>query len=206
MFSSSLIKNALVISCASHLALFGIFSVSFGHKLPLKETTAISNWGQILSGMTLGHARKESIVPSGQLLILRKSSEEEVREKFLSIFMLRQKPLVSLGYRQEKLPIPEDEGTSVVLLKRKEATLVFHPLLPYSFPLYFKDRQVAHVELFFRISAIHDKTMIEVKRKISSGSLEVDLLSARYIKHYLFIQQSRFTRDTWQTVRIDLSA
>jgi len=44
-----------------------------------------------------------------------------------------------------------------------------------------------------------------IKRKISSGNLEVDLLTMRYIGHYLFIQQKRFTPNNWQTVKIDLS-
>jgi hypothetical protein len=88
--------------------------------------------------------------------------------------------------------------------RARPAAIVFHPVLPYSFSLYFKDRQVAHVELIYRLQPEGGQGSIAVKRKISSGNLEVDLLSMRYIRRYLFIQQA--AKNDWQTVKIDLSA
>lgn len=82
---------------------------------------------------------------------------------------------------------------------------MFYPRLPHYFNLYFRHRQAAHIELMFNISASATASSIIIKRKISSGNLEVDLLSIRYIGNYLFIEQSRFPHNTWQTVKIDLS-
>ena len=81
-----------------------------------------------------------------------------------------------------------------------------HPLLPHDFALYFKDRQIAHVELEFNFVSSRQPAVAVIKRKISSGNLEVDLLSMRYIGHYLFIQQTKFAPNSWRTVKIDLSA
>jgi hypothetical protein len=89
--------------------------------------------------------------------------------------------------------------------QQKESVLVFHPLLPYQLQLYFKDRQTVHIELMFNIISGRENKAIVVKRKISSGNLEADLLSLRYISHYLFIQRARFQPNNWQTVKIDLS-
>ena len=90
-------------------------------------------------------------------------------------------------------------------MARRTQEILFHPLLPYSFPLYFKDRQVAHVELLFKILQDKLRSYILVKRKISSGNLEVDLLSVRYISHYLFLRQAAFAPGAWQVVKVDLS-
>jgi hypothetical protein len=49
------------------------------------------------------------------------------------------------------------------------------------------------------------RNSILVKRRISSGNLEADLLSMRYISRYLFMQQRGFVPNKWQTVKIDLS-
>jgi hypothetical protein len=88
---------------------------------------------------------------------------------------------------------------------RKDPVLLMHPLLPYQFELYFKDRQTVHIELEFEISRAEDRNLVSLRRKISSGNLEADLLSMRYIEHYLFIQQARFMPATWQTVKIEFS-
>ncbi len=116
------------------------------------------------------------------------------------------KPSIPLAFNTEKEVFKEKIAPLAFSLKRKEPQIIFHPLLPYSFTLYFKDRQVAHVELMFNLSSSGLHNSIEIKRKISSGNLEVDLLSKRYIGHYLFIQQARFTPNRWQSVKIDLSA
>lgn len=91
-------------------------------------------------------------------------------------------------------------------VKSKKPSIIFHPLLPFSFNIYFQDRQVAHVELMFKIISCGIRNSLLVKRKISSGNLDVDLLSMRYIGHYLFIKQNDFIPSEWQTVKIDLAA
>jgi len=90
-------------------------------------------------------------------------------------------------------------------LQNTASVLMFHPLLPYQLQLYFKDRETVHIELMFDIVSQEGKEYIVVKRKISSGSLDADLLCSRYIGHYLFIQRSSFAANKWQSVKIDLS-
>jgi hypothetical protein len=82
---------------------------------------------------------------------------------------------------------------------------MFYPRLPYHFALYFKDRQTVHIELMFQVISGAQRNSILVKRRVSSGNLEADLLSMRYISRYLFIQQRGFAPNKWQTVKIDLS-
>ncbi len=84
--------------------------------------------------------------------------------------------------------------------------MMLYPRLPYDFSLYFRDRQAAHIELAFNIKTAGNREEVAIKRKISSGNLEADLLSMRYISHYLFIQKTRFAPGVWQSVKIDLAA
>lgn len=92
-----------------------------------------------------------------------------------------------------------------VFRREGDSSVMIHPLLPFQLQLYFKDRQSVHLELMFKIIAAGTRRQILVRRKISSGNLEADLLCARYLGHYLFIEQARFVPNTWQSVRIDLS-
>ncbi|HOW42668.1 MAG TPA: hypothetical protein PLF03_03285 [Candidatus Omnitrophota bacterium] len=91
------------------------------------------------------------------------------------------------------------------LPQQREPVLLFHPLLPYQLQLYFKDRQDVHIELQFKIHETLNRNAIEIKRKVSSGNIEADLLSLRYISHYLFIQKGGFQTNRWHPVKIDLS-
>jgi hypothetical protein len=117
------------------------------------------------------------------------------------------KPALSLPLRQPK-PIYRPAITEIYQIPaRRAAPLVFYPELPYYFSFYFQDRQVAHIELSFSIIMTADgREEVDVKRRISSGNLEADLLSMRYINHYLFIQKERFTPGAWQKVKIELAA
>ncbi|HTZ10935.1 MAG TPA: hypothetical protein VMD04_00950 [Candidatus Margulisiibacteriota bacterium] len=116
------------------------------------------------------------------------------------------KPHLSSGFGFEKAIFAGMKVPDYFIPNKREQAIVFHPLLPYNFNLYFRDRQIAHVELAFNIISSGERNSIVVKRKISSGNLEVDLLTMRYIEYYLFIQQSRFPLNKWQIARIDLSA
>jgi hypothetical protein len=90
-----------------------------------------------------------------------------------------------------------------LLSRHKEISLIFHPRLGNSFLFYFKNRQKAHIELTFYIS--EKERITWVKRKITCGSLEADLLSSRYITHCLFLQKNYFAPGRWHSVKIDLS-
>lgn len=86
---------------------------------------------------------------------------------------------------------------------RRESTLMFYPRLPYSFLIYFNDRQRAHIEFSFYVS---DKGKVAfINRRISSGNLEADLLACRYISRWLSITGTQFPANTWQTAKIDLA-
>ncbi len=209
--------KAVFISLVSHVTFFSIFSLSFGNRIPALDCAAVSFWGQLLSRSqvlqpaSLGPRLKDSLrakTAAGNDLILPKknaaSLDKPAPDAGLEPYQL--KPALALSFAAQKPDFAEKPGVFLFTAKRKEPLLLFHPALPYGFNLYFKDRQVAHVELDFNIESKGRRTLITVKRKISSGNLEVDLLSARYIGHYLFIQHSRFLPDRWQTVKIDLSA
>ncbi len=88
---------------------------------------------------------------------------------------------------------------------RQDSVLILHPLLPYQFDLYFKDRQTVNIEHEFMISRVGGRSLVNVRRSISSGNLEADLLSIRSISHYLYIQEERFVPDVWQKVKIEFS-
>lgn len=164
-------------------------------------------WGQILpkaaldvrSLMPLSGSR-----PAGEKLgtVLPKSSNLE----FYMPAHYSLKPQVELNFYEHKASFMPPGAPVAPLPQKKSMPIMIHPLLPYQLQLYFKDRQAVHIELMFKIVSNGERDTILIERKISSGNLEADLLSSRYINHYLFIQQTGFARDTWQTVKIDLSA
>ncbi len=88
-------------------------------------------------------------------------------------------------------------------IKRADLSIMFYPPMPYHFLLYFKDRQIAHMEVAFYISP--KGKILGLKRRISSGNPEVDLLIMRNLTHFLNLCKSNFVLDSWQTVKIDLS-
>jgi hypothetical protein len=114
------------------------------------------------------------------------------------------KPAVTVSFSAERQPV-KAVSIQATVSQRKDSVLLLHPLLPYQFDLYFKDRQAVYIELEFAITQANDRNFVSLRRKISSGNLEADLLSMRYIGHYLFIQQARFTPATWQKVKIEFS-
>jgi len=126
-------------------------------------------------------------------------NQEKIAFTPLETIGRQEKDNVSLtGFTRELTPISLMSG-------RKESAIMFYPRLPYHFALYFKDRQTVHIELAFAVISGDKRNSILVKRRISSGNLEADLLSMRYISRYLFMQQRGFVPNKWQTVKIDLS-
>ena len=194
---SLIFKKTFFVSLLGHIAVFSIFGLSFGPIIPKSDYPVISFWGSALFGPRISKARPHTAPIEG---ITKKPS---IQSPFASWGI---KPAVSLAFNQEKTLFSGSAAQRLSLAKRREPTITLHPLLPNSFGLYFKDRQVAHVELMFNIESQQTGNSIIVKRRISSGNLEVDLLSIRYISRYLFMQQARFAPNTWQVVKIDLSA
>ena len=204
---SAAFKKTIFISLLGHMAVFSIFSFSFGGRISKLNYAGISFLGPILRSPDF---RSQVFVPSQHRWtdfcrkpnILAISSLDKGYALSSPQYL---KPAAFLSmYREKIIFIPKEPIR--FLQKKKESAIVFHPYLPYDFLIYFKDRQRVHIELMFNIISNDKTSSIAVKRRISSGNLEADLLSMRYISHYLFIQQARFAPNSWQTVKIDLSA
>lgn len=198
------LKNSLFISLLGHAALFAVFSFSFGNMPPRAEYGRVVFLGALLRVADV-------LPPQRPTAALSRSLQRAAIGKSLSasgqgsLFVLNAyvKPLLPFASdspKQTFVPAMAEAAPPM----RKESSIMFYPQLPYQFLLYFKDRQEAHIELAFNIVSAGEAHSILIKRKVSSGNLEADLLSMRYIDRYLFIQQSRFPSNTWQTVRIDL--
>lgn len=205
---SSLFRNTLFISLLGHLTVLSIFTFSLGYKVPENEFGHIYSWGSILRNCDLipvlpvvvGINKKAGFRPSLKVLPKGENNNQDplVSEHYF-------KPQVNLPANQEKLSYVEELPPASSVRKRKEQVIMFHPHLPVNFLLFFKDRQAVHIELSFNIVTNEGAAYSVIKRKISSGNLEADLLSMRYISHYLFLQQTRFVPNSWQSVKIDLS-
>lgn len=194
------IKKAIFISLLGHITVFSIFNFSFGPKIPKANFVDISFFGPILRNFDLTLAPSPgAILRKADTLVLDKINRESplaARYYFKPTFTLN----------REKKDFAHNSLQGWHIAKRKEPAIMFHPRLPYHFALYFKDRQAVHIELVFDIISNGARNSIVIKRKISSGNLEADLLSMRYIGHYLFIEQAGAVTNKWQTVKIDLSA
>jgi hypothetical protein len=164
-------------------------------------------WGQILPKADLS-IYQNNIVKKNRLFnnaVDTSILDNLNSEIFLaSVYNLKPQVPVVFNNKEKSLPL-RTAAAGLNIPERKESVIMFHPLLPYQLQLYFKDRQQVHIELMFNIIPGKEKNSILIKRKVSSGNLEADLLSVRYISHYLFIQQARFQPNNWQTVKIDLS-
>lgn len=202
------LSRGVLWSFVGHLTVFSVFSFSFGNKMPSFDYTAVAFRGEILNSADLKRpllrfgfrARQAKTVPADKAAV--SSLENSVESK--GVLLLGQlKPQALLPVVQEKAIFVNKPPQ--IIKEKNEPVIVFYPRLPQSFILYFQDRQTVHIELMFNISATNSIKSIAVQRKISSGNLEADLLSARYISRYLFMQQSRFPINNWQTVKIDLS-
>ena len=201
----AILKNTLIISSLGHLMVFGLFSFSFNQNSLGNRDPALVFWGQILPKAALdfqplNQASGPGISLKLDTVLPKKTSPGSALSLNYSL-----KPKVELPFNIEKLSFIPPDIIPEVFLRKKDSPIMFHPLLPYQLQLYFKDRQAVHIELMFNIVSQSGKNSILIKRKISSGNPEADLLSSRNINHYLFIQQARFPRDSWQTVKIDLS-
>ncbi len=208
MNASWYFKKTLLISLLGHTALFGVFSFTFGNKMLPASGTPVFFWGQVLSNSDFIHSLKNKL-KYDRITPKRKIGREMLAypEKTLILDSRTYlKPNVALSSRNNKMDFTPKLYIKLSSPMRKESTIIFHPFLPYHFLLYFKDRQVVHIELEFSILSSDKRSPVVIKRKISSGNLEADLLTLRYIGRYLFIQGKRFLPNKWQTIKVDLSA
>ena len=202
-----LFRKTIFFSILGHLAAFGIFSFSFGPTASRLDYAPVSFWGRILPGSELISKNPDVIKAKKPFLlrapVLHSDKTDKMRPVPADYYL---KPPVALELNNEKIAFRQEIPPITAFQKRKEQAIMFHPALPYHFQLFFNDRQAVHIELMFNIISHGEMNSIVVKRKISSGNLEADLLSMRYISRYLFIEQARFMANNWQTVKIDLSA
>lgn len=203
------LKKSLFFSLAGHAALISVLGLTFGSRLPALNPSSAAFLGQLLpakefhnqfSQVSLAAVRRFPVIP--EINSLKAQAPEESRFQQGLYF----KPALALGIDTDKQVIVSEHIDRPLLLReRKTPFIMLHPVLPYGFSLYFKDRQLAHVELEFQIVSLGSRSPILIRRRISSGNLEVDLLCERYIGHYLFLRQDGFSPDIWQSVKIDLS-
>lgn len=213
MIFSKELNKSIFISLLGHLAVFSVFNISFGGKLVKADYGSIDFRGAIFTRLELLNSLQQKVYienlnpPAGS----RKSNSSIVpwpADNYKAAMdSLRisefNKPRVQVVFNKEKM-IYAGLNKPPEFLKHKPA-IMFYPRLPYYFNLYFKDRQIAHIELLFNILPKDSTDAVIIKRKISSGNLEADLLSIRYISQYLFMQKTRFIPNIWQTVKIELS-
>lgn len=201
-------KKTVLLSLLGHLTVFSIFSFSFGARLPQARYPNVSFWGQLLQGHQFS-SNITAVSPAHTQIFLNRKPDTTGLDKVNKVAILTQPAY----FKPQLSPVADSKETFIAKIAplkpsyiRREPAIVFHPVLPYDFNFYFKDRQVAHVELMFKITPLKTGSSIMVKRNISSGNLEVDLLSLRYISRYLFMQQKSITATDWRPVKIDLSA
>jgi len=197
---TTIFKKTVLFSLLGHLTVFSLFSFSFGNKIPQANYTHVSFWGDFLYNADLVPAKVAAFnINRREIFPLSKPLKESPQ-----VYTPYLKPAVNLTFSGDKLPfMPQKTSTEAII--KKEPVVMFYPQLPPHFLLYFQNRQAVHIELMFNIISSGKVNTVNIKRKISSGNLEADLLTMRYIGHYLFIQQSGFPHDAWQTVKIDLS-
>lgn len=205
--AGSFLMRAVFISLLGHVTLFGMFSLSFGPKVSQASFAPVYFRGSFLQNYDLinnRNAQKADKTPAlsrrSEILPLDKINRQ-------GLFALKDylKPPILFAFNQDKAVFMDRTAQAPPLSQQKESAVMFYPKLPYHFALYFKDRQTVHIELSFEVVSGDKRNSILIKRRISSGNLEVDLLSMRYISRYLFIEQRQFAPDKWQTVKIDLS-
>ena len=190
------------------MSLFAAFSLTFGAKIPSANFSSVAFWGDVLTSAEInrpyvsGERANTEAWAKGKLQPKRDDAGLNLRQGLLD-GVKPQQPVAFLG---RKIEPPQKLFSKFSPQRKKDQFIIFHPILPHNFFLYFTDRQVAHVELMFKAQPAGGHKPIMLKRKISSGSLEADLLTMRYMGHYFFIHQAVFSPEVWQTIKIDLSA
>ncbi|MDD5566203.1 MAG: hypothetical protein PHG31_04880 [Candidatus Omnitrophica bacterium] len=201
------LRSSLFISLIGHLAVWGIFSFSFGEPLQKPIHTPVFFWGQLLQGRDMQSDFFAASLPAIQIkkqegarLLFKKPSAVSTEPQAYYL-----KPSAGLIAPSSKLDFMPRATVGSYPYGKQDAMIMLHPILPEYFMLLFQDRQVVNIGLEFKIITSKKRNYTILKRKISSGNLQADLLTMRYISHYLFIQGERFHQDSWQTISIELS-
>ncbi len=212
------LKNALSFSLFVHLSVFSLLAFSFVRP-PLPRALSVRFLGRILPDFELKESAGTGSYTARQgpasdflrsislKLMDRSVAGRKYREhtRIMAAYVLKPLYFVDTGSVKQDHAFSESLEY-FVRQKARPPVFVFHPILPSSFRLYFKDRQTAHVELAFNMLTVSESMMLPVvKRKVSSGNLEADLLCKRYILNYLFAHREAFKASEWQTVKIELS-
>lgn len=205
--TNSFLRQAILVSFLWHITLFTMFGFSFGPKATEVNLSRVYFLGSILRVPDLTNSwnfntgrRIGRVSGKPDIIALNKINRE-----YSLTSISYSKPPISLAFSEGKTTFTEKPSIAPLMVQRKESAIMFYPKLPYNFTLYFKDRQSAHIELDFVVASMGKRSSVIVKRKISSGDLEADLLSMRYINRYISLQQSGFIPNKWQTVKIDLT-
>jgi hypothetical protein len=201
-------KKTIFISVCWHLAVFNVFSFTFGTRLDKIGLAQVSFLGSFLNKADL-ESRIFDLTGIKKVFnrSLEAPSQDQAGKDYAAVFAERLKPQFAMPFTSQKTDFLPQPAVLAFREKRAEPVVMLYPSLPYNFLLYFKDRESVHIEVMFNIAPGANKTnTLLIKRKISSGNLEADLLSMRYIGHYLSIQQLRFPTNGWQELKIDLSA
>ncbi len=206
MILTAISKRSFLFSVFGHVFLFVVLSVSFGEKFFPVVPPGVYFWGDLLTRDDLSaKSNLKQFDPKDNFIPHPAIPKVSAKIDFtLPLSGSALKPAVAVSAYGQKsfLPIPVKAGQ--VPVEKRGAVVMLYPSLPYKFNLYFKDRQVAHVELEYKIVSTGKTSAVMLRRKISSGSLEADLLCMRYIYHYLSMQKDRLTADKWQSVKIEL--
>ena len=202
------LRITLLLSASLHMACFGMFEPTFGNPLQKLNLSKVTFLGPIfrITEFSPGadyRASSRKFVIKQPHFFKPPSVASKKEEAFLTFKNEPLKPLAFLRQETKKISFLPAVESDLFLKRKKEPTVVFYPPLPYSFLLYFQDRQIAHIEFMFYISS--NGKIVDIKRKVSSGNLDADLLSLRYIAHYLSLAEGKFPREAWQVVNIDLA-
>lgn len=206
-------RRSLTFSLLGHLTLFSVFGLSFGGVIPRADYAQVDFWGGVLSnfeitGVTWDRPldfRRTRITKPELARMEKKLRQDKIPDLEMGMTAYSFKPPAVNLAADEKIIYSRKVETRPESFRNRDSVVTFHPVLPYHFTLYFKDRQVANIELMYNLLPRGSNRLVEIRRKISSGNLEVDLLTMRYISHYLFIQRDKLTPGTWKKVKIEFS-
>lgn len=207
------LKITLIISLIWHILCMGLLEPTFDKSLKGSSLCLISFLGPILNTSDLSSGfNLDKIASHSNSLYAGRISQMNFKISplykkdigYFSPLKTHIRPIYNPNFNNiQKVIFKTGLESNILRRYSDESSVIFHPRLPYSFLIYFKDRQRAHIEFTFYISGKGEIAFI--KRNISSGNLEVDLLASRYITRHLSLVKDQFPTNSWQTVKIDLT-
>ncbi|RJP28214.1 MAG: hypothetical protein C4533_06995 [Candidatus Omnitrophota bacterium] len=201
---SGLLRKAIFLSALGHFSAFVLFSFSFGSNLSPLNAPQILFWGSFLkqADLKINHSYVETPAAIEKIQIyLPRSSAFKISSAEMSVFT---KPQLRCFYNDKKMSFAQ-RAVYNNTDDKKSRVIIFKPGLPEDLMIYFKDRQQAYLELAYTSGNPDNPGLLLIKRKISSGNLEVDLLCMRYLSHYLSLRRDLFTSNKWNKASIELA-